>query len=274
MKILRIAFCFIFLVSCNKKGQAPLVEEKPVNSSLDSINVNIKLNNDSKIMYVNEEMGLIVRVSPNVKARRIDTLEFLTKVKIKAEDNYEVTTDGLNGIPGHWVYVISPIEGWAFNAYRAGRDETSLKKTSLVETIENVYFESSLWQIITDDSKYLILDNGTTPPPRSVIVKNLESGETIFSGYYYGNINFSGTSIEICKFYGKYYAGEWSINDSLNEEEMNYAQSFLENNEPPKELVEIADSAQGNGLGLLIIIGYNFETMGNNIIRGEYIGTM
>jgi hypothetical protein len=132
----------------------------------------------------------------------------------------------------------------------------------------------SMWQLITDDSKYSIQDYGTRPPPRNVIVRNLEDGEIIFSGEYYQNINLQGHTIEIVKFYGEYYGGEWSINPNLNEAEIIFAKTFLEINTPPEELVQIADLAKGNGLGLLIILEYNFETKESKMIGGKYIGTM
>jgi hypothetical protein len=106
----------------------------------------------------------------------------------------------------------------------------------------------SLWQTMTYDSKYLIEDRGTVPPPRNVIVIDIRNNEIIFSGMYYQDINLRGHTIEIVKFYGEYYAGKWSINRNLEEEEMNFAKYFLETNQPPEELVRIADLAQGNGI--------------------------
>jgi hypothetical protein len=153
----------------------------------------------------------------------------------------------------------------------------------LVSISNNIYAQNSeteinlgpsSWQIMTYDSKYLIQDYGTRPPPRTVVVRNLETDEIIFSGIYYENINLQGHTIEIVKFYGEYYGGTWAINNNLDEEEHNFAKHFLETHEPPEELVETADSAGGNGMGLLILFEYNIETGESRIIGGKYIGTM
>jgi hypothetical protein len=132
----------------------------------------------------------------------------------------------------------------------------------------------SLWQIMTDDSQYLIQDYGTRPAPRTVVVRNLENNEIVFSGSYYENINLQGHTIEIVQFYGEYYGGKWSINRNLSEEEKYFAEYFLKTNEPPEELMRIADLAKGNGMGLLIIFEYNIKTRETKIIGGKYIGTM
>jgi hypothetical protein len=141
-------------------------------------------------------------------------------------------------------------------------------------SIEELNKLPSSWQIITDDSIYLIEDRGTRPPPRNVVVKNIENGEIIFFGLYYNSINLNGYIIEIVKHYGEYYAGKWSINKNLDDTELNFGKIFLEESKPPDEWVQIADLAQGNGLGLLIIFEYNFEKRESRIIGGKYYRTM
>ena len=132
----------------------------------------------------------------------------------------------------------------------------------------------SLWQIITEDARFLIEDRGTRPPPRYVVVKNLENGEIIFFGNYYEKINLHGYTIEIDKHYGEYYAGKWSVSKKLDDIELNFGKNFLEENEPPEELVRIADLAQGNGLALSLTYEYNFVTKEKKIIEGRYYRTM
>jgi len=141
-------------------------------------------------------------------------------------------------------------------------------------SIEELNALPSLWQIKTKDSKYLIEDRGTAPPPRFVVVKDLENGEIIFFGTYFQNINLREYTIEIVKNYGTYYAGKWSINENLVDNEIDFGKIFLKENEPPLEWVETADLAKGNGFGLLIIFEYNFKTKENKIIGGKYYTTM
>ena len=173
-------------------------------------------------------------------------------------------------------YVSSP------DGYLGKEKNDIVKKDTAADTLEetNIQLENypsldgSLWQITTDDSKYLIQDYGTRPAPRNVMVTNLETGKTVFSGNYYEDINLQGNTIEIIKSYGEYYAGKWAINNNLNNDEINFAICFMENNEPPKELVESADLAQGNGFGLLIIIEYDFVKSISKMIGGRYVRTM
>jgi hypothetical protein len=141
-------------------------------------------------------------------------------------------------------------------------------------TKEEIDSSPSLWQVMTDDSKYLIQDRGTRPPPRNVIVVDIENCEIIFSGMYYEELNLRGHTIEIVKFYGEYYAGKWSINRNLDEVEKNFAEFFMKTNKPPEELVRIADLANGNGMGLLIMFEFNIETKESKIIGGKYYRTM
>jgi len=141
-------------------------------------------------------------------------------------------------------------------------------------SIEELNALPSLWQIETEDSKYLIEDRGTTPPPRFVVVKNLENKEIIFFATYFQNINLREYTIEIVKNYGTYYAGEWSINKNLANNEIDFGKTFLNENEPPLEWVEIADLAKGNSLGLLIIFEYNFKTKESKIVGGKYYKTI
>jgi hypothetical protein len=92
------------------------------------------------------------------------------------------------------------------------------------------------WVAVTDDLKYLIQDYGTAPPPRGVIAWRLEDGEVVFSGIYYDDINLSGHSIETVKYYNEYYAGKWlNRNTQLSEEEILFAQNYLESNKTPEE---------------------------------------
>jgi len=132
----------------------------------------------------------------------------------------------------------------------------------------------SSWSKITDDFKYLLQDQGTSPS-RGVVIWSLKDGEEIFSAGYNIDINLKGYTIEIYQYYGEYYAGKWTINrENFTEGEINFVNIFMEENEPPKELVRIADLAQGNGLALLIIYEYNIHTKERRIIGGKYIGTM
>jgi hypothetical protein len=140
---------------------------------------------------------------------------------------------------------------------------------------EGAAWGASLWVTVTDDFKYIMQDYGTAPPPRGVIVWRLEDGEVVFSGTYYDDINLRGHSIEIVKYYDEYYAGKWLNHGiELSEEEILFAQNYLESNKPPEELKRIADLDQGNGFALIIVYEYNLDTKEQKITGGQYIGTM
>ena len=133
----------------------------------------------------------------------------------------------------------------------------------------------SSWSVVTDDFKYMLQDQGTAPPPRGVVVWNLENGEEIFSASYYVEINLRGHSINIVRHFSTYYNGNWSIPRNFNEEEINFGNYFKEENEPPEEWVKIADAGGGgNALSLFLIYEYNIETKEIKIISGQYIQTM
>ena len=145
---------------------------------------------------------------------------------------------------------------------------------SKVSVIEDLLLRPSLWHIILEEHNYLIQDHGTSPPPRFVIIKNLENKEILYQGTYFLDINLQENTIEIVKYYGEYYNGSWTINGNLEYEEIIFAENFMKINEPPEDLVEIANLAQGNGLGLLIFIRYNFITYEEEFLGCMYIRTM
>ena len=258
-KVYLIIFLIIIIISCSKNT--------PIKLNENDNTIIVEKDDFKKIMYINSPNGLRVRNSPSISGDIIDLLEFLTKVEVINEDNNFIYIDG---IFGKWVNIGYPVEGWVFNGYLSEImviDDFNLTDKDL----ENM---SSLWEIITSDSKYMIIDYGTAPPPRFVVIKSLESGEIIFSGNYYRDINLQGHTIEIVKNFGEYYSGKWSLNKRLNEKELNFAKEYIKANEPPEDIVKIADLAQGNGLGLLIVFEYNFITKEYKIIDGKYIRTM
>ena len=234
-----------------------------------------------EVMYVNSLEGLRVRKEPGIDSERISLLNNNEKVIVLDKDTNIHTIDGING---NWFLIKNDgITGWVFGGYLVSEEEFITKNAGINSltskiiipfSIEELEALPSLWQIKTDDSKYLIEDRGTAPPPRFVVVKNLENSEIIFFGSYFQNINLRGYTIEIVKNYGTYYAGKWSINKNLDDNEIEFGETFLKENEPPLEWVEIADLAKGNGLGLLIIFEYNFETKESKIIGAEYRRTM
>jgi hypothetical protein len=234
-----------------------------------------------EILYVNSLEGLRVRKEPSINSERLFLLNDNEKVIVLEKDINICTIDGING---NWYLIkTNEITGWVFSGYLINEEELieKNKETEKINanvilpfSIEFLNLLPSLWQIITDDSRYLIEDRGTRPPPRYVIVKNLENEEIIFFGDYFENINSQGYAIEIIKHYGNYYAGKWSISNNLGNDELDFGQAFLKENEPPQEWVQVADLAKGNGLALVIVFEYNFVTKESKIIGGKYYQTM
>jgi hypothetical protein len=129
----------------------------------------------------------------------------------------------------------------------------------------------SSWAIVTDDFKYMFQDQGTNIPPRGVVIWNLENGEEILSEMYYMNINLKGHSIEVVKFYKEYYNNKWSENgrSGLTDEEIIFAQKFINENDPNKYFKEELP----NSFGMLIVYEYNIDTTEKRIIGGKYCHT-
>jgi hypothetical protein len=271
---------FIFIVfSCRNKENIAQNNSEKINKST-TIDETSQQKTE-EVMYVNSFEGLRVRKEPGLDSERLFLLNNNEKVIVLEKDTNIYTIDGING---NWFLIKADgIIGWVFSGYLVSEEELITKNAEINNltskiiipfSIEELNALPSLWQIKTEDSKYLIEDRGTAPPPRFVIVKNLENEEIIFFGTYFQNINLREYTIEIVKNYGTYYAGKWSINKNLVDNEIDFGKVFLKENEPPLEWVEIADLAQGNGLGLLIIFEYNFKTKESKIIGGKYYRTM
>ena len=117
--------------------------------------------------------------------------------------------------------------------------------------------EESAWVQFTDDFEYILQDFGTSPGPRGLRVWRLKDNKQVFSGTYYDNIDLQGYSIKIVYVYNN-----WNIsNNRLDEEIINYAENFKNNNPVPNEINN----------ELIIICEYNIETGTRNIITGQYI---
>ena len=132
--------------------------------------------------------------------------------------------------------------------------------------------ENSIWHIITNDNRFLIYDYGYTPPPRNVIIRDLQTGNEIFSGWYYGwegpeDIDLQGTTITIIKNTGKFNNGRWNLNRELSREETRFARDFRNNNKIPEDWIQYTDSMT---VDLLLRIRYNFITREEKIIGGFY----
>jgi hypothetical protein len=273
-------FFLIFIVfSCRNKENIAQNKSEKINKST-TIDETPQQKTE-EVMYVNSFEGLRVRKEPSLDSERIFLFNNNEKVIVLEKDTNIYTIDGING---NWFLIKADgIIGWVFSGYLVSEEEYITKNAEINNltskiiipfSIEELNALPSLWQIKTEDSKYLIEDRGTAPPPRFVVVKNLENEEIIFFGTYFQNINLREYTIEIVKNYGTYYAGKWSINKNLVDNEIDFGKVFLKENEPPLEWVEIADLAKGNGLGLLIIFEYNFVSEESKIIGGKYYRTM
>jgi hypothetical protein len=119
--------------------------------------------------------------------------------------------------------------------------------------------EESRWVQFTDDFKYILQDGGTSPGPRGLGVWRLKDNKQIFSGTYYDKIDLQGYRIKIVYVYDN-----WNISrDELDEEILNYAEDFKNNNPTSNEFNN----------KLIIICEYNLDTGTRNIITGQYIQT-
>jgi len=281
MKIFVVFLTFVFIAfSCKNK-------ENILQNNVEKIKKSSNVNKSSQqingeVMYVNSLEGLRVKKEPDINSEKIFLLNNNEKIIVIEKDSNIYTIDGING---NWFLIkTDKVVGWVFSSYLVSEEEFITKNAGVNNitpeiiipfSIEELNALPSLWRIKTEDSKYLIEDRGTVPPPRFVVVKNIENREIIFFGTYYQNINLREYTIEIVKNYGTYYAGEWTINKNIiDKEEINFGKAFLRENELPLEWVEIADLAHGNGIGLLIIFEYNFQTKESKIIGGKYYKTM
>ena len=124
------------------------------------------------------------------------------------------------------------------------------------------------WVVFTDDFKYLIEDFGTGPGPRELGVWRIEDTKRIFSGTYYRNINLHGNKINVVYVYDN-----WNIsNNRLDNEIIDYANIFKENNNIPEDMIEYSKET-GLGVDLIITCELDLDTNNRKIIRGEYIYT-
>jgi uncharacterized protein YgiM (DUF1202 family) len=126
----------------------------------------------------------------------------------------------------------------------------------------------SAWSIFTDDFKYVLQDFGTGPGPRGLGVWRIEDSKKIFSGGYYRNINLQGNTINVVYVYSN-----WNISQNkLDNEIMNYAKEYKENNPATEEMVNYSKET-GLGLVLIIVCELNLDTGIRKIITGQYIYT-
>ncbi|MBB6482701.1 SH3 domain-containing protein [Spirochaeta isovalerica] len=129
-------------------------------------------------------------------------------------------------------------------------------------TIEHVTYYGnemeSAWCIISDDREYLIQDHGTSPGSRGVTIKDIETGEYIFRGSYFRNLNLSGNEIEIC-----YVVSNWNINKGrIDQETMNYYEEYISQNEKPNDSSFIYD--------VVVKYKYNFITKERIFLSSNY----
>ena len=122
---------------------------------------------------------------------------------------------------------------------------------------------ASTWVIFTDDFKYVIEDFGTTPEPRALGVWRVEDSKRIFFGRYYEGINLQGYTINV--IYWDSNRHEW------DDEILNYAKKYEENNPAPDDMVEYAKGKFG--LELIILCEFNMDTGIRKIMGGQYIYT-
>jgi hypothetical protein len=125
--------------------------------------------------------------------------------------------------------------------------------------------EESAWAIITDDFKYIIQDFGTGPGIRGLGVWRADNAKKIFSGTYDGEIYLKENTISIVYVYNN-----WNIShDFLDNEIINYAKKYKEDNPVPDSLVE-RTKEMGGSIELMINCKLDLDTGNREIKSGEY----
>lgn len=118
----------------------------------------------------------------------------------------------------------------------------------------------SAWVKFTDDFKYLLEDFGTSPGVRALGIWRVSDNKRIFSGSYYRDIKLHGHTIEIV----------YNANAGWDQELIEYAQDFRENNPKPTSL-EGYGNLHPSEIGLIIVCNFNMDTGERKIISGRYI---
>ncbi|MCL2800496.1 MAG: hypothetical protein FWD28_01880 [Treponema sp.] len=125
---------------------------------------------------------------------------------------------------------------------------------------------SHAWTIITEDSKYLIQDSGTSAGVRGITAWRLHDFELVYSGGYYYFIEnnyyppiINNNIIEVVYMYN-----EWSIDrGNLDEELVLFGQRFKEENPIPIE--------ESSDIGIIIRCSFNLDTGERKILMGDFI---
>jgi len=141
-----------------------------------------------------------------------------------------------------------------------------------IDEMRGEIFGIGVWTSLTNDFHYLIHEYGSGPPPRGVGVWDLRSGEKIFNGVYYLDINLKGNTMEVIEDFDEYYGGKWlNRSNELNDEQIAFAIKYRETNKPPEDMVRMADSGASVGLALVILFEFNMDTRTKKIKDGKYI---
>lgn len=121
----------------------------------------------------------------------------------------------------------------------------------------------SAWVAFTDDFTYMIEDFGTGPGVRGLSVTNVETGEHVFGGAYYRDINLDGYTIEVVER----YTGGGGGDDRNGQQTNPQVEAFLEDNPEP------ADNPHGLPTLLLVKYRLNIESGQREFIGAEWILT-
>ena len=140
-------------------------------------------------------------------------------------------------------------------------------ETNEIEHIAYIYAEiESGWVAFTDDFKYILRDFGTSPDPRGLGAWHIETGERVFSGSYYVDINLQGYTINIVYMYTN-----WNI-ERLDQEIIEFAEQYRINNSVPEDMLAYSRQT-GLGLVLTIVCEFDLESGVRTILDGRYIYT-
>jgi uncharacterized protein YraI len=132
-------------------------------------------------------------------------------------------------------------------------------------------FGCSQWNVLTDDLKYLMTDNGTAPPPRHIYVWRVDSGEMIYSGSYVDKPSAAEHSITVVYHYMSYMDGKWgSENTHISTEIRMFGRNFRENNTLEEAKKRSGWEIYDNYFGIYIECVYNPDTAEERPVRAYW----
>jgi hypothetical protein len=129
------------------------------------------------------------------------------------------------------------------------------------------YGMESAWCLVTNDLKYLLQDFGTGPAPRGLGVFDMETSASLYSGSYYGNLEYDGRSVVVIE--------ELNLWDTehrdIDAQSLKYATEFK--NKASMTEDQIKWKNEGGGIAVIVRYRLDLSTMKREFIGCRYIQT-